>query len=142
MKGNVLFLKAQCSKSEQELLRALRAIKEADSRPADVEATLKRIGIHPEASSPFVQLIKNALDSRGEFELLGPKSPCVSRDELDLLATLNYFMKHDDTSLPAGDCLTRMSTYMLRLFRDCGSTLRDTGIALRARPAPFMRHRH
>ena len=31
MKGNVLFLKAQCSKSEQELLRALRAIKEADS---------------------------------------------------------------------------------------------------------------
>ncbi|GHB03661.1 hypothetical protein [Modicisalibacter luteus] len=142
MKGNVLFLKAQCSKSEQELLRALRAIKQADSQLADVEPVLERLGIHPDDSSPFVQLIKNALDSRGEFELLGPKSPCVSRDELDLLATLNYFMKHGDNSFPTGDAFLRMSTYMLRLFKDCGNVLRETGIALRARPVPFMRHRH
>lgn len=142
MKGNVLFMKAQCSKSEQELLRALRAIKEADTRLDDIEPILERVGIRHGNSSPFVQLIRNALDSRGEFELLGPKSPCVSRDELDLLATLNYFMKHGDKSFPTGDCFARMSTYMLRLFKDCGNILRETGIALRARPAPFMRHRY
>ncbi len=136
MNTHTLFLKKQCSRSEQEILRVFRKTKAATVPQLEITPLLKRLGIPLDKTEEFIYLIEGILHNLPSMELLGPHSPCVSLDELELLATLNYFSRHpnkatDNRALPGGSALESFP-----LFKACGQMLHNAGIGFRARPKP------
>ncbi|MDH2435857.1 hypothetical protein QCD60_25335 [Pokkaliibacter sp. MBI-7] len=136
MNTHTLFLKKQCSRSEQEILRVFRKINAVTIPQLEVAPLLKRLGIPKDKTEEFTNLIEGIVRNLPSMELLGPNSPCVSLDELELLATLNYFSRHphkatDSRALPVGSALENFP-----LFKACGQMLHNAGIGFRARPKP------
>ncbi|MFC0267698.1 hypothetical protein [Kushneria aurantia] len=128
MNDRVLFIRHHCSRSEQRLMRALRVLGQQHSDAASLSN--ERLEISMAERCSLLLMIRRAYADKPEFELLGPNSPCVSRDELRLLATLRHFgMEHD-----AAQADDSTAPLMQRLFRENGRTVQRAGFALRSRP--------
>lgn len=134
MAGEILLLRRQCSRAEQRLLKALRAFGHEET--PDEVLVAQQISMTEDDRNALLALIRAATHQHQGFELLGPKSPFVSHDELNLLATLHYFIRHrvdEGTAFSAA-----LPPPLRQLFEESGQVLARTGIALRARPAPRL----
>lgn len=80
----------QCSHDEQKLLKALRALNWEGSWPAQAGFLLEEIGIFSVHAFPFARLIQAILTTSPNFNLLGPNSPFVSKDEIELISALGH----------------------------------------------------
>lgn len=80
----------KCSHDEQKLLKALRALNWEGSWPAQAGFLLEEIGIFSVHAFPFVRLMQAILTTAPNFNLLGPDSPFVSKDEIELLSALGH----------------------------------------------------
>ncbi|WP_165855761.1 hypothetical protein [Marinobacter sp. JSM 1782161] len=134
MSTPILFIKHQCSKSEQEMLRVLRAIHDrADPFPG-IAPQLGHQGVSETDIIDLIEVFQALFRQFGRFDMLGPKSPCVSRDELDLLATLNYFARY---RLPMkGVEYPEDSGPSYDLLQAGAALLERVGVAFRPRPMP------
>jgi NADPH-dependent ferric siderophore reductase len=132
--GRSIFSINQCSSPEQRLLRAMRAVAWSVNWSSQSGFLLEEAGLAHAHTYAFATLVKTITQADPEFELLGPDSPFVSKDELNLLASLasaarktdrERFSDHDDAT-----------PVVLRSAIDkCGQALRKAAIVLKPRIA-------
>ncbi|NWC92837.1 MULTISPECIES: hypothetical protein [unclassified Pseudomonas] len=119
-----------CSPVEQCLLKGLRAI--GWTEPEKAMELLTRIGIEPARLVVFEALVAALLARAPVFDLLGPGSPYISPDELDLLAALAQISrKSSDGHLPPQH---RLPKVLHPLIERCGHTLAECAVHLKSRP--------
>ncbi|NWD24165.1 hypothetical protein HX864_12890 [Pseudomonas yamanorum] len=126
-----------CSPVEQCLLKGLRAM--GWREPAKAEALLERIGIEPARIAVFEALVQAAGQLSPAFDLLGPGSPFISPDELDLLAALAQISRKSKAGhLPPQ---RRLPELLDPLIEACGQILAEARVRLKSRPL-FNREEH
>lgn len=128
----MIFSLNQCSPVEQRLLRALRAVNWAGSWPAQAGFFLEEIGFSSIQAIGFGVLIETIVKADPGFELLGPVSPFVSRDELNLLAALGNASRKNSND-DHGDPEDGMPAVLKSLIDSCGTSIRKARIPMKTR---------
>ncbi|MCK1788851.1 siderophore-interacting protein [Pseudomonas violetae] len=95
---------------------------------------LEELGVNPEHHFTFARLMKSIRDLNPNFELLGPASPYVSRNELELLGALGAFSRKKNQK--QGKIAPAPPDAIATLFGSCGMALRIGGVIMRSRPSP------
>lgn len=129
--SKVIFSVNQCSPVEQRLLRALRAMNWDGSWPAQAGFLLEEMGFTTAQAFTFASLMQCILEADPAFMLLGPGSPFVSRDELNLLAALGNASRKVKNGLP--DVEDGAQAVLKSLVDACGSALRKAALPLKTR---------
>lgn len=130
--SRMIFSINQCSPVEQRMLKALRAVNWVGSWPAQAGFFLEEIGFSSTQAIGFALLIETIVKADPGFELLGPMSPFISRDELNILAALGNASRknsnngsgapHDGTSQP-----------LKSLIDNCGTSIRMARVQMKTR---------
>ena len=121
----------QCSPVEQRLLRALRAMNWDGFWPAQAGFLLEEMGFSTAQAFSFASLMQCILQADPAFLLLGPASPFVSRDELNLLAALGNASRKTKNALP--DVEDGLPAVLKSLIDTCGTALRKAALPLKTR---------
>jgi len=129
--SRMIFSINQCSPIEQRLLKALRAVNWAGSWPAQAGFFLEDIGFNSTQAIGFGILIETIVKADPGFELLGPISPFVSRDELNLLAALGNASRKNSNG--GDDTEDGMPAVLKSLIDSCGTSIRKAGIQMKTR---------
>ncbi len=129
--SRVIFSINQCSPVEQRLLRALRAMNWNDNWPAQAGFFLEEMGFGSSQVFAFNSLIETIMQADPGFDLLGPLSPFVSRDELNLLAALGNASRKASNALP--DVEDGLPAVLKSLVDTCGTALRRAGLPMKTR---------
>lgn len=132
----LLLARRHCSPVEVRLLRALRSLSWNGAWPNQAGFLLEELGVNPEHHFTFARLMKSIRDLNPDFELLGPASPYVSRNELELLGTLGAFSRKKIQT--QGKVAPALPEAMVTLFGSCGMALRIGGVIMRSRPSPVF----
>jgi NADPH-dependent ferric siderophore reductase len=134
-KQRFLLSRHHCSLVEVRLLRALRALSWDGVLPNHAGFLLEELGVNPEHHFAFARLMKSIREHNPAFELLGPGSPFVSQNELELLGALSSFSRKKPQT--HGEAATaRLPEAMATLFGSCGIALRSGGVIMKSRPTP------
>ncbi len=120
------------------LLKALRALKWKDNWPAQAGFFLEEIGLESSQTFVFSSLIDAVIKADPEFYLLGPVSPFVSRDELNLLAALGNASRKAINSTEGQDIT--IPPVVGTLVDECGAELRKARVLMKTR-SPLMNSR-
>ena len=129
--SRVMYLHHQCSAMEKKLLRALRALNWREAWPTQAGFLLEEIGVSPEHTFLFARLIMGLVEAAPEFELLGPDSQFVSRDELNMMVALGGVTRN---KVIASDHPNPFQPVAFGgLLEACGSALRKDGIIIKSR---------
>lgn len=132
-----LLSRHHCSPTEVRLLKALRALNWKGTWPNQAGFLLEQLGVNPEHHFAFARLMKSIQEYNADFELLGPGSPFVSQNELELLGALSSFSRKkvplQGESVPA-----RVPAPMATLFGACAMALRIGGVIMKSRPVPAL----
>lgn len=129
--SRVMLSANQCSPIEEKLLRALRAFNWDDSWPTQAGFMLEEIGLSTEHTFVFARLIHGVLSAVPSFDLFGPTSQFISRDELNLLAALGNASRNRRVSkqpLPHA-----VPAALEKLIEACGLALRIGEVTLKSR---------
>ncbi|MDH0730158.1 siderophore-interacting protein [Pseudomonas sichuanensis] len=129
--SRVMYLNHQCSVMEKRLLKALRAFGWLDAWPSQAGFLLEEIGVSPEHTFLFARLIKGLMMAAPDFELLGPDSQFVSRDELNMMVALGGVTRNKPGF--SDDPNPFQPVAFGGLLEACGSALREDGIILKTR---------
>ena len=134
-KQRTLLSRRHCSPLEVKLLKALRALNWKSAGPHQAGFLLEELGVNPEHHFAFARLMKSIQEHNPDFELLGPGSPFISRNELELLGALSSFSRKkpqvQGEPAPAG-----LPEAMATLFGACGIALRIGAVTMKSRPIP------
>lgn len=129
--SKMIFSINQCTPIELRLLKALRALNWEANWPAQAGFFLEDIGLSSSQAFVFAELVDAIIKADPGFYLLGPVSPFVSRDELNLLAALgNASRKSSNDSHPVGKDLTPV---VRSLVDRCGMALRKACVTMKTR---------
>lgn len=121
----------KCSHDEQKLLKALRALNWEGSWPAQAGFLLEELGIFSVHAFPFARLVQAIVNTNPNFNLLGPNSPFVSKDEIELLSALGHAARSLKTkSIGVAPLLP---TDVQTLLDICGEELRIAKVAIKPR---------
>ncbi|MDV3189724.1 MAG: siderophore-interacting protein [Sweet potato little leaf phytoplasma] len=116
---------------EKKLLKALRALNWRESWPTQAGFLLEEIGVSPEHTFLFARLIMGLVEAAPGFELLGPDSQFVSRDELNMMIALGGVTRN---KVIAGDDPNPFQPVAFGgLLEACGSALKKDGIIIKSR---------
>ncbi|WP_397453178.1 siderophore-interacting protein [Pseudomonas sp. NA-150] len=96
---------------------------------------LEELGVNPEHNFTFARLMKSILEYNPDFELLGPGSPFVSQNELELLGALSSFSRKK-SRMQGEVASAQLPGAMATLFGACGMALRIGGVIMKSRPIP------
>lgn len=130
--SRMIFSINQCSPIEQRLLKALRAVNWNGSWPAQAGFFLEDMGFSSAQAIGFGVLVETIVTADPSFELLGPISPFVSRDELNLLAALgNASRKGSNDS--SGDPHDGVPQALKSLIDNCGTSIRKARLPMKTR---------
>jgi len=121
---------SKCSHDEQKLLKALRALNWEGSWPAQAGFLLEDIGILSVHAFPFARLIQAILANAPDFGLLGPDSPFVSKDEIELLSALGHAARSKSKHIAITPLLP---TDVETLLTICGDELRLAKVNIKPR---------
>lgn len=136
-KQRPLLSRHHCSPTEVRLLKALRALNWKGTWPNQAGFLLEQLGVNPEHHFAFARLMKSIQEHSADFELLGPGSPFVSQNELELLGALSSFSRKkvpvQGESVPA-----QPPASMATLFGACAMALRIGGVIMKSRPVPAL----
>lgn len=120
----------KCSHDEQKLLKALRALNWEGSWPTQAGFLLEEIGIYSVHAFPFVRLIPAIIAIAPDFSLLGPASPFVSKDEIELLSALGHAARSKSKNITMTPLLP---TDVQTLLAICGDELRLAKVNIKPR---------
>lgn len=121
----------KCSHDEQKLLKALRALNWQGNWPAQAGFLLEEIGIFSVHAFPFARLVQAILTTNPNFNLLGPDSPFVSKDEIELLSALGHTARSIKSKSVAIAPL--LPTDVQTLLDVCGEELRLAKVNIKPR---------
>lgn len=127
----MIFSINQCSPIELRLLKALRALNWEGSWPAQAGFFLEEIGLNSAQAFVFADLVATIVTADPDFYLLGPLSPYVSRDELNLLAVLGRASRKSGYNADPVAC--DLTPVFRNLVDSCGAALRKAQIKMRTR---------
>lgn len=133
MRSNVLPISRQCSSKEQRLLRALRAMNGRNAWPSHAGHLLEELGVDSSGIYSLARLMRAIEDELEDFELLGPSSPFVSRDELNLLAALGQPLEVEEAARTRARIIGNEEFRGAELIRACAEALERANVALRPR---------
>lgn len=120
----------KCSHDEQKLLKALRALNWEGSWPTQAGFLLEEIGIYSVHAFPFARLIPAIVATAPQFNLLGPDSPFVSKDEIELLSALGHAARSKTKNATITPLLP---TDVQTLLSICGDELRLAKVNIKPR---------
>lgn len=127
----MIFSINQCSPVELRLLKALRALNWEGSWPAQAGFFLEEMGLSSSQAFVFADLVTAIIEADPGFYLLGPTSPFVSRDELNLLAALGNASRKSSNRV---EQVTRNRLPVVKsLIDSCGTALRTGQISMKTR---------
>ncbi|MGJ8516205.1 siderophore-interacting protein [Carnimonas bestiolae] len=135
MISNVLPITRQCSSKEQKLLRALRAMNGRNAWPTHAGYLLADIGVDSSGIYSLARLMQAIERDVEDFELLGPKSQFVSRDELNLLAALGQPLEVEEAARTRARIIGNEQFGGAELIRACAEALERAQVTLRPRAA-------
>lgn len=127
----MIFSINQCSSIELRLLKALRALNWEGNWPSHAGFFLEDIGLSSARTFVFAELVSALIKAEPAFNLLGPVSPFVSRDELNLLAALGNASRKFDNASEA--VTSDMPPLIDNLVGQCGAALRHARITIKSR---------
>lgn len=121
----------KCSHNEQKLLKALRALNWEGSWPTQAGFLLEELGIFSVHAFPFARLVQAIVNTNPNFNWLGPNSPFVSKDEIELLSALGHSARSLKTKTTGVAPL--LPTDIQTLLDICGEELRSAKVAIKPR---------
>lgn len=134
-KQRLLLSRHHCSPVEVRLLKALRALTWKDAWPNQAGFLLEELGVNTEHNFAFARLMKSIREYNPDFELLGPGSPFLSQNELELLSALSSFSRKK-SQMQDEVAPVQLPEAMATLFGACGMALRIGGVIMKSRPIP------
>ncbi|EPJ79831.1 hypothetical protein IV02_24140 [Pseudomonas syringae] len=130
-----LLSRRHCAPLEVKLLKALRALNWNSAGPHQAGFLLEELGVNPEHHFAFARLMKSIQEHNPDFELLGPGSPFISQNELELLGALSSFSRKKP-QMQGEPASAGLPEAMATLFGACGMALRIGGVIMKSRPIP------
>ncbi|MFJ3149617.1 siderophore-interacting protein [Pseudomonas hunanensis] len=129
--GRMIFSTNQCSPVELRLLKALRALNWEGNWPAQAGFFLEEMGLSSSQVFVFAGLVAAIIEADPGFYLLGPTSPFVSPDELNLLAALGNASRKSSNRV---EQLTSNRLPVVKsLIDSCGAALHSGQIRMKTR---------
>lgn len=129
--SRMIFSTNQCSPVELRLLKALRALNWEGNWRAQAGFLLEEMGLSSSQAFVFADLVTAIIEADPGFNLLGPTSPFVSHDELNLLAALSNASRKSSNRLKqvTSDALPEVKS----LIDSCGTALNAGQIRMKTR---------